>query len=168
MATNIEIKAKVKNFNQLKERVKQISDTPVEVISQTDTFFHTTKGRLKLRQLADHGQLIYYERVNVPGPKQSHYFIAPTHEPASLTEVLTFALGVRGVVRKQRWLYWVGKTRIHLDRVEGLGDFLEFEVVLTDDDSPAEGERIAAELMQILEIEEADLVERAYMDLLEQ
>ena len=168
MATNIEIKAKVKDFDQLKKRVEQISDTPVKVIPQIDTFFHTPKGRLKLRELSDHGQLIYYERLDVSGPKQSNYFISRTAEPQSLTEVLTFALGVRGVVRKQRLLYLVGKTRIHLDQVEGLGDFLEFEVVLDDDDTPEEGEHIAAELMQTLGIEEADLIEGAYMDLLEE
>ena len=168
MATNIEIKAKIRDFDQLKKQVEQISDTPVEIIPQTDTFFHTPQGRLKLRELADHGQLIYYERADASGPKQSNYFISRINEPAPLIEVLTFALGVRGVVRKQRWLYWVGKTRIHLDRVEGLGDFLELEVVLDDDDTPEEGERIAAELMRTLGIEATDLVEGAYMDLLEQ
>lgn len=168
MATNIEIKAKIKDFDQLKEQVEQISDSPVEVIPQTDTFYHTPKGRLKLRQLADHGQLIYYQRADVSGPKQSNYSISRTNEPATLAEVLSLALGVRGVVRKQRLLYWVGKTRIHLDQVEGLGDFLEFEVVLDVDDRPEEGERMAAELMQTLGIEEAELVEGAYMDLLEQ
>jgi predicted adenylyl cyclase CyaB len=168
MPRNIEIKAKIRDFDQLKQRVEQISDTLVEIIPQTDTFFYTPQGRLKLRELADHGQLIYYERVDVSGPKQSNYFISRTTEPQSLAEVLTFALGVRGIVRKQRRLYLVGKTRIHLDQVEELGDFLEFEVVLDEEDTPEEGERIAAELMQTLGIQEVDLVEGAYMDLLEQ
>jgi predicted adenylyl cyclase CyaB len=167
MATNIEIKAKIRDFDQLKQRVEQISDAPVEDIPQTDTFFHSSKGRLKLRELAGHGQLIYYERVDISGPKQSNYFISSTTEPDSLREVLSFALGIRGVVRKHRLLYLVGKTRIHLDQVEGLGDFLEFEVVLDENDPPEEGERIATELMQTLGIEEADLVEGAYIDLLE-
>jgi len=167
MATNIEIKAKIRDFDRLKKWVEQISDTPVEIIPQTDTFFHTPQGRLKLRELGGHGQLIYYERVDVSGPKRSNYFISHTDEPASLAEVLTFGLGVRGVVRKQRLLYLVGKTRIHLDQVEGLGNFLEFEVVLDDEDTPEEGEQIAAELMQTLGIKETDLVEGAYMDLLE-
>lgn len=167
MATNIEIKAKIRDFDRLKKWVEQISDTPVEIIPQTDTFFHTPQGRLKLRELGGHGQLIYYERVDVSGPKRSNYFISHTDEPASLAEVLTFVLGVRGVVRKQRLLYLVGKTRIHLDQVEGLGNFLEFEVVLDDEDTPEEGEQIAAELMQTLGIKETDLVEGAYMDLLE-
>jgi predicted adenylyl cyclase CyaB len=169
MATNIEIKASVKDFDQLKKQVEQLSDTPVEAIPQQDTFFHTPKGRLKLRVLTpDHGQLIYYEREDTSGPKVSNYFIYPTTDPKSLAAVLAGALGVRGVVRKQRWLYMVGNTRIHLDQVEGLGTFLEFEVMLREEQTPAEGEAIAAELMSKLGVEEADLVEGAYIDLLEE
>jgi predicted adenylyl cyclase CyaB len=169
MATNIEIKANVKDFDRLKKQVEQLSDTPVEAISQQDTFFHTPKGRLKLRALTpDRGQLIYYEREDMSGPKVSNYFIYPTADPKSLAAVLAAALGVRGVVRKQRWLYLVGNTRIHLDQVEGLGTFLEFEVMLHEEQTPAEGEAIAAELMRKLGVEEADLVEGAYIDLLEE
>jgi predicted adenylyl cyclase CyaB len=168
MATNIEIKARAKDFDQLREQVEQLSDTPVEAIPQQDTFFHTPKGRLKLRALTpNHGQLIYYEREDTSGPKVSNYFIYPTTDPKSLETVLAAALGVRGVVRKQRWLYMVGNTRIHLDQVEDLGNFLEFEVMLREDQSPAEGEIIASELMRKLGVEEADLVQGAYIDLLE-
>jgi predicted adenylyl cyclase CyaB len=168
MATNIEIKARVKNFQQLKKQVEAISDTPVKVILQHDTFFHTPTGRLKLRLLApDRGELIYYERQDMSGPKQSDYHIYHTTNPASLQTVLAANLGMRGVVRKERLLYGVGNTRIHLDKVEGLGDFLEFEVVLNETDTPAKGEIIASELMMKLGIEETDLVEGAYIDLLE-
>jgi predicted adenylyl cyclase CyaB len=167
MPRNIEIKARVRDFDRLKQRVEKISDTPVKVIPQKDTFFHTAGGRLKLRHLADRGQLIYYERIDVSGPKQSNYMISHADNPQSLEDVLAAALGIRGAVRKERLLYLVGQTRIHLDRVEDLGDFLEFEVVLDDDDTPEKGERIAAELMQTLNISEDDLIEGAYIDLLE-
>jgi predicted adenylyl cyclase CyaB len=169
MATNIEIKARIKDFDKLREQVEQLSDTPVQAIPQQDTFFHTPKGRLKLRVLTpNHGQLIYYEREDMSGPKVSNYFIYSTTGPKSLEAVLAAALGVRGVVCKQRWLYMVGNTRIHLDQVDGLGTFLEFEVMLREDQTPAEGEAIASELMRKLGVEEADLVEGAYIDLLEE
>uniref|UniRef100_A0A8C3FEW7 CYTH domain-containing protein n=1 Tax=Chrysemys picta bellii TaxID=8478 RepID=A0A8C3FEW7_CHRPI len=74
------------------------------------------------------GQLIFYERPDSEGPKLSHYSISPTADPAGLKAVLSQALGVQGVVKKERRLYVVGQTRVHLDRVEGLGDFLELEV----------------------------------------
>jgi len=169
MATNIEIKARVRDMDKLRSRVAAISETVGERIPQEDIFFHTPRGRLKLRILeAGRGQLIYYERPNKTGPKQSDYYISRTHEPQTLRDVLSRTYGVRGLVRKERWLYWIGNTRIHLDEVEGLGSFLEFEVVLADEQNVQEGQAIAAELLAKLDVEESDLVEGAYIDLLEQ
>ncbi|MBN1956346.1 MAG: class IV adenylate cyclase [Anaerolineae bacterium] len=168
MATNVEIKARVESWDELQRRAEALSDGPATRLVQEDIFFWTASGRLKLRLLGDgSGQLVYYERADVPGPKPSNYVLFPTANPAPLQALLAAALGVRGVVRKQRWLYRVGQTRLHLDRVEGLGDFVELEVVL-DDEREEDGARIAAALMERLGIAPQDLVEGAYVDLLEQ
>jgi len=168
MATNVEIKARVGNPHRLQSLVEALSDTPAMVIPQEDVFFRTQGGRLKLRVLApDKGQLIYYERQDASGPKQSNYIISYTGEPDTLKAVLAAALGVRGIVRKQRVLYMVGNTRVHLDEVEGLGSFMELEVVLGPGQSEKEGQVIAAELMEKLEIAASDLIKVAYIDLLE-
>jgi predicted adenylyl cyclase CyaB len=168
MPANIEIKARARNIADLRKRAEGLCDRPAQVILQEDTFFHTEKGRLKLRQLAaEQGQLVYYERPDGSGPKRSNYLLAGTTEPSALKAVLTAALGIRGVVRKTRTLYLVGQTRIHLDEVEGLGDFMELEVVLRLEQSDAEGQAIARELMTRLGVGEEDLLEGAYMDLLE-
>ena len=166
MATNVEIKARVHDPDRLRELVERLCDAPGEVLFQEDTFFHTPRGRLKLRVLApDRGQLIYYERENESGPKPSNYVISPTSDPDSLKTVLSAGLGVRGVVRKRRLVYVVGNTRIHLDEVEGLGSFLELEVVLGPDESPEAGNAVATDLMRELEIDESDLINVAYIDL---
>ena len=168
MPTNIEIKARVRNFPELERRAEALSDSPLEVIPQEDTFFVTPKGRLKLRVLApDRAQLVYYERPDQDGPKRSDYFIFNTNDPENLRAALSLALGIRGVVKKTRYLYMVGQTRVHLDDVEGLGQFMELEVVLRDDQSDDEGQAIANDLMKKLGIEPTDLIEGAYMDLLE-
>ena len=168
MPTNIEIKARARDFLELKRRAEAISDSPVEVIPQEDTFFVTSKGRLKLRILApDRAQLVYYERPDQDGPKRSDYFIFTTNDPENLKTALSLALGIRGVVRKTRYLYMVGQTRVHLDDVERLGQFLEFEVVLRADQSDADGQAIADDLMKRFGIEPTDLIEGAYMDLIE-
>ncbi|GAB4533181.1 MAG: class IV adenylate cyclase [Anaerolineae bacterium] len=167
MATNIEIKARIQDLEHLKGLVERLSDGPGLNIPQEDTFFHVPRGRLKLRCLSpEQGQLIYYEREDASGPRPSNYLVYVTRDPESLKVALSAALGVRGVVRKQRWLYHVGQTRVHLDEVAGLGWFLELEVVLSPGQSQAEGVAIAHKLMAQLGIEEADLVERAYIDLL--
>jgi predicted adenylyl cyclase CyaB len=168
MPANIEIKARVEDFDVLRARAEALSDAPVKVIPQEDTFFNTNMGRLKLRVLApDVGYLIYYERPDQDGPKRSDYHLAKTDEPENLKTALKLALGVRGVVRKTRYLYLVGQTRIHLDEVEGLGHFMELEVVLREGQSDAEGQAIAEDLMRRLGVREEALIEGAYMDLLE-
>jgi predicted adenylyl cyclase CyaB len=168
MPANIEIKARVRDLTALHARAGALSDTPVEVIPQEDTFFNVAEGRLKLRILAaERGQLIFYTRPDRAGPKRSEYHLYETTDPDGLKNVLALALGVRGVVRKTRYLYLVGQTRIHLDDVEGLGQFIELEVILRPEQNDAEGQVIAADLMARLGVEQADLLEGAYMDLVE-
>lgn len=165
---NVEIKARVDDLAALWAQVERIADRPGELIRQEDVFFFTPKGRLKLRILAlDAAQLVYYEREDSAGPRLSCYLVYPTAQPLVLRALLSAALGVRGVVRKERWLFWAGDTRIHLDHVEGLGDFVELEVVLDEGQSMAEGEARAAELMAALGIRADQLEEGAYIDLLE-
>ena len=168
MPSNIEIKARVRNFDEIRRRAEDLSDSPVEVIPQEDTFFNTPHGRLKLRLLAENrAQLIYYTRPDQEGPKRSDYHISHSSDPANLKRILELAYGIRGVVRKTRYLYLVGQTRVHLDDVEGLGQFMELEVVMQEKQSDAEGQAIAEALMASLGVDMTDLLEGAYMDLLE-
>lgn len=168
MPSNIEIKARARDFEEIRRRAESLSDTPVEVIPQEDIFFNTEKGRLKLRVLAlNLGQLIYYTRPDQEGPKRSEYHIYETPDPENLSRVLELAYGIRGVVKKTRYLYLVGQTRVHLDEVEGLGQFMELEVIMGEGQSDSEGQAIAEDLMSRLGVERGDLLEGAYMDLLE-
>jgi len=167
MARNIEIKAHVADLAALAARAAAIANEgPVE-IRQDDTFFHCERGRLKLRAFsAQEGELIFYRRTDQPGPKQSFYVRTPTASPDSLREALTLAYGEVGRVRKRRTLFMVGRTRIHLDEVEGLGEFMELEVVLRDDEPLEAGVREAEGLMARLQVQPSQLIDRAYIDLL--
>lgn len=168
MPSNIEIKAHARDFDEIRRRAGALSESPVRILRQEDTFFHTSQGRLKLRVLAaDQGELIYYTRPDQEGPKRSDYHISRTPDPENLKRVLELAYGVRGTVRKTRYLYLVGQTRVHLDEVEGLGRFMELEVVMLEGQSDAEGRAIAEDLMTRLGVESRDLIEGAYLDLLE-
>ena len=167
MARNVEIKARVEDRDALVRRAQALAtEGPVE-IAQDDTFFHCESGRLKLRAFADdRGELIFYRRANVSGPKESFYVRSPTSSPGTLRESLALAYGVAGRVRKQRTLFLCGRTRIHIDRVDGLGDFVELEVVLDEGESAEAGMGEAHDLMARLGIDAARLVEGAYVDLL--
>ena len=167
MARNVEIKARVADRDALVRRAQAIAtEGPIE-ISQDDTFFRCDNGRLKLRTFAnDSGELIFYRRADARGPKESFYVRSKTSSPDTLHESLALAYGVSGRVRKQRTLYLAGRTRIHVDRVEGLGDFVELEVVLEDGEGVDAGTREAHDLMARLGIDASALVEGAYVDLL--
>jgi predicted adenylyl cyclase CyaB len=168
MPTNVEIKARVRgDVRDLRRRAAGLATEASVRLRQEDVFFRTSHGRLKLR-VPDSGsaELIYYERADECGPRCSVYFAAPVADPAALRRVLEAAFGVRGVVRKERELFLARDTRIHLDHVESLGHFLELEVMLSGDASPEAGGDRCRELMEVLGVKEADLVERAYVDLL--
>ncbi len=167
MARNIEIKARIENVAALTPIVASFAtEGPIE-IAQDDTFFACDTGRLKLRAFAnDSGELIFYQRVNQAGPKESFYIRSPTSSPETLRESLSLAYGQIGRIRKYRTLFLVGRTRVHLDRVEGLGHFLELEVVLVDDEPADAGVSEAGELMDRLGIQPEQLIDGAYLDLM--
>lgn len=167
MPRNIEIKARIPSIAELSPRAAAIADQGPFAIAQDDTFFHCPTGRLKLRAFSDtQGELIFYRRADQQGPKESFYVRSATAEPAQLREALTLAHGQAGRVRKQRTLFLAGRTRIHLDEVEGLGAFLELEVVLEAHEPAEAGVREAHALMARLGVDPAQLVEGAYVDLL--
>ena len=167
MARNVEIKARLDRIAEIAGRVGALAEQgPVE-IRHDDTFFTCPQGRIKLRAFpSGEGQLIFYRRPDLPGPKESLYVISPTPSPDTLREALSLAYGQAGRVRKRRTLYVVGRTRVHLDEVEDLGPFLELEVVLAEGESPETAVEEARHLLAVLGIAESQLVENAYVDLL--
>lgn len=167
MKRNIEIKAGISDRKKIEERVREIADSGPEIIDQDDTFFHSQTGRLKLRKFSgSRGELIFYVRPPSAAPSPCRYILAPTSAPDDLIRCLAESNGIRGAVRKRRILYMKGQTRIHLDTVEDLGEFLELEVVLRPEQETSEGIRIAHELLEQLDIAADQLIEGAYIDLL--
>jgi predicted adenylyl cyclase CyaB len=167
MARNIEIKARIASVDALLPRAVAVAGGVPQRIDQDDTFFPVPMGRLKLRQFEDgSAELIHYQRTDTVDAKASDYVRVPVPDPAALREALSRGLGTLGRVRKRRLLLLAGATRIHLDRVEGLGEFMELEVMLASDQSDAEGQRIADALMAELGLADAERVAGAYMDLL--
>ena len=167
MPRNIEIKARIESIPLTLSRTAAIAtEGPIEIF-QDDTFFTCVDGRLKLRTFSDvSGELIFYRRTDASGPRESSYLRSLTHDPNALRETLSAAYGAVGRVLKQRILFRVGRTRVHLDLVHDLGAFIELEVVMRDEESADVGMREAQELMERLGIDSGQLVERAYVDLL--
>lgn len=167
MARNIEIKASLNDPKLQRQIARRLSGSDPVIIYQEDIFFYTNKGRLKLRFFRDGtGELISYYRADKSGPKTSEYFIYKTNTPLKLKKTLEHNLGIFKTVKKKRELYWIGRTRVHIDKVDHLGDFIELEVVLREDENPEYGKNEAKKLIQQLHISKDHLIEKAYVDLL--
>ena len=168
MPRNIEIKARIDSVQACLPRALALADGEPEPIEQDDTFFRVANGRLKLRRFADgSAELIHYERADAAEAKASDYVRVAVPDPDALAEALSRGLGQIGRVRKQRLLLRVGQTRVHLDQVDTLGDFIELEVVLDPAQSDAEGAAIAEQLMLRLGLAGAPRLAGAYLDLIE-
>ncbi|XP_025088078.1 uncharacterized protein LOC112560429 isoform X3 [Pomacea canaliculata] len=129
MPSNVEIKARVRDMEGLKKVAATLSGSDGELLQQEDTFFYCRNGRLKLRvRKGFPSQLISYDRPDETGPKVSEFYTTEISDPDKLKFMLGRALGLQGTVKKDRWLYIVGQTRVHVDQVHGLGDFMELEV----------------------------------------
>ena len=111
--------------------------------------------------------LIAYRRPDLPEQRESRYRIVPVGDAAELKEALSTVLGTRVVVSKTRRLFIVDGVRIHLDRVEGLGNFIEFEGVAAGEADLRRFEHLLTDLRRSFEIEEGDLLSASYSDLLE-
>ena len=159
--------ARIEAIEDLELVVAEISDTEAVEIFQDDTFFNCSHGRLKLRQFTrQQGELIFYQRDDQLEPTESFYVRSATNDPSGLLETLKLAYGEAGKVTKKRNLYFIGRTRIHVDRVKGLGSFVELEVVLEDDENVDVGVEEADRIMQQLGIDKSQRIEGAYVDLI--
>jgi predicted adenylyl cyclase CyaB len=170
MPVNVEIKARCREPERQAQLAAALSARSAAHLQQTDTYFITPHGRLKLREATDGAsaaaELIFYQRADQLDPKVSDYQCVPVTDAAALRVALAAALEVRGVVRKTRRVYLAGQTRIHLDAVDGLGAFIELEVVLTERQTSDAGRAIAADIMARLDIHPDDLIAASYIDLL--
>jgi predicted adenylyl cyclase CyaB len=168
LARNVEVKARIGSIEALLPRARALADGDAQRLVQDDTFFNVPRGRLKLREFDDgSAELIHYQRPDTAAAKLSDYVRTPVSSPASMREALERALGAAiGRVRKQRLLLMAGATRIHLDHVQGLGEFIELEVVLREDQSEADGVLLAEQLMHELGLTAAPRIAGAYLDLL--
>ncbi len=168
MARNVEIKARISSYPSVLSVAETLATEPVARFTQDDTFYRCPNGRLKLRRFAQgNAELIFYRRSDQAGPKTSFYDIAKIDKPDELHGVLGAAYGVRGQVIKHRTLVMAGRTRIHLDKVEGLGEFIELEVVLKNGEPAEVGMKEAHLLMDKLGVLPDQLIEQAYIDLLD-
>ena len=167
MHINFEFKAKHNNIAAAEERLKALDPLFIGEDHQLDTYFNVPNGRLKLREgLIEHA-LIFYERTNVAGAKQSDVTLYQHKPDQALKQILTQSLGIKAIVDKKRKIYFIGNVKFHFDRVDDLGTFVEVEAI--DKDGSIGLEKLkqqCREYQQLLRVQEADFIAESYSDLL--
>ena len=163
----MELKSRLADLEAAREVAQSIATKELGLQEQVDTYFHCPKGRLKLRQV-EHtpAQLVWYARPDEEGPKASDYRLVPVTNPETLKAALASAYGIWCVVRKRREIYLYHNVRIHLDEVDDLGTFLEFEAVLGPNVDEELGRKQLADLRRRFSILDEDLLAVSYSDLL--
>lgn len=162
---NVELKARLRDRTAAAGTCEDLGATHAGTLHQVDTYFFVPRGRLKLREMnPGDDYLVYYRRDNVAKPRPSEYFIALVDR--RLKRYWARRLGVVNVVEKTRELWLWKNVRIHLDRVTGLGDFIEFEAVARNGTNTKEDFENVARLMEIFRIDDSDRCRESYTDLM--
>lgn len=167
MHLNVEIKAKCSNPDKVKDILKSRGAEYIGLDHQIDTYFNVQNGRLKLREGNIENKLIFYERNNQKGPKDSNIILYESNPGSNLKSALLGACSSLVVVDKKRHIYFIDNVKFHVDEVKELGSYCEIEAI---DKTGDIGREIllkqCQDYMDILGIQEADLVSCSYSDLL--
>ena len=168
---NIEIKAKCVQHDEIRKKILSFDDAIFKGTDhQIDTYFNVNFGRLKLREGDIENYLVFYERENISGPKQSNIILYEQLDksPRSiLKEILTRSLGKLVEVDKKRDIFFIENVKFHLDTVKDLGTFVEIEA--TDNDGSIGKTKLLEQCnyyLNLFGINEKDLLADSYSDMI--
>lgn len=164
---NIEIKARTSNADFIRKYLLDHGAEFKGIDEQTDTYFNVTQGRLKLREGNIERNLIYYNRPDEDGPKQSDFQLFAVDDTNKLRHILTAALGIKVALKKRREIYFIDNIKFHLDSLEGLGNFLEIEA--SNKNHRIQVEKLHEQCnfyMKEFGVEEKDLINCSYSDMI--
>lgn len=172
-ARNLELKVRVdaEGLGAIREQLLEYQDASPDHQDQDDRYFEAPQGRLKLRTIRNgdlgRSELIAYQRSDLQGSRWSSYRILPVSpgQGAALVDVLSQVMPELVRVRKQREIVIIGATRVHLDVVEGLGEFVELETVIAAQ-SRESAEREHQDVIEMLGLGKWPVVAGSYSDLL--
>jgi predicted adenylyl cyclase CyaB len=166
MPMNVEIKARIPNTAIAMSALCALGAECSATLHQEDTLFAVPRGRLKMR-CDEEGvcELVYYRRENQTGPCISSYFRQPLTNPSNKKAELQSLFGIKKIVRKRRLVFIACGARVHIDDVEGLGQFLEIEVPFDRKADAHRAAHLTRMLMMRLSISDRDLIAGAYEDL---
>ncbi len=167
---NFEFKARLRNEARVRAELEKLHARFAGLDHQVDTYFRVPRGRLKVRQGNIENALIFYRRANERRARRSNVVLVKLEPGNCMANLLAAAFGVRAVVDKRREIYFCKNVKIHLDRVRGLGRFVEVEAMKKSRVDSRESKvkalrRQALEFQRRFGIAGSDIVPESYSDL---
>lgn len=129
MPRNLELKVSCNSFNEIRNCLQEINADFIGKLIQKDIYYHVENGLLKLRIENGEQSLIRYLRDETANDRWSDYQVIRLAD-RNAEEFLKNLFTLETVVEKKRFVYIYNNTRIHLDKVKDLGEFLELETIV--------------------------------------
>jgi len=164
MPRNLELKIRIDDYKKTLRKAKEIGAEEYAFLIQKDIYYQTGKGLLKLRIMPEHSEFIFYNRNEAGGERWSDYHLLKINNEQRPEEFFNRIFDVVAVVEKEREVLMYENTRIHLDKVKGLGEFLELETIVTGtlDDAKERFDFLVA----ALNLDETSQIKKSYKDLI--
>jgi len=165
---NIELKISINDFSEIIPLLRKAKAKHVGEMHQIDTYYCCRNKRLKIRNIDNKEYaLISYKRPDRANGKVSNYEMFDI-SPKEINSVRSsmerkFKQGV--IVEKNRDLWIWKNTRIHLDIVSRLGNFLEIETIV-DNRVFKSAKKEFNDIFKLLDLKKYKKISNSYSDLL--
>ena len=164
---NFEFKARTTELDNLEQKLLELNPEFIGEDNQTDTYFNVDKGRLKLREGNIENSLIYYERQDTAGAKQSDVILYQHQPDQTLKDILIKLHGIKVIVEKKRRIYFLDNVKFHFDTIAELGTFIEVEAIDKDGSlGIAKLKEQANKYFEFFNIGAKDFIADSYSDLI--
>ena len=175
----VEVKAKIKSFDEMRKRLDEINAVKVKTEHQEDRYFNSpvrdfaqTDEALRIRETKSeekHNLFITYKGPKIDAKSKTREEVEMEIEDADKASKIFENLGFKEVrtVVKDREYYKYENYEISLDNVHGLDPYMEIEISLEDNSDYSKAQESIFELFEKLGI--TDGFERtSYLELLEE
>ncbi|MDY7110233.1 MAG: class IV adenylate cyclase [Planctomycetota bacterium] len=164
---NIEFKAELRDLQAARAQCQALDAQRLGTLRQTDTYFKLPDGRLKKREApGEPVEWIFYHRPDRARPRMCNYSIL--NDDQARRRWGAWSLKPWLIVCKTRELWMIGNVRIHLDEVDELGTFIEFEAMVSREFDVKHGHDAIADLRERFQPILGEPVSVSYCDLMAQ
>lgn len=172
----IEIKAKLNNYSEIEKKIESLGCKIIKKVEQIDSIFieknkyynELKRGDRVLRIRKENGKNIFTLKISQSNELDCIEENVVVEDDKKL-EIIIDYLGYKKIltISKKRKTCKYNNYKICLDRVEGLGDFIEIEQILEYNDSTGnEQAELKSFLNKLFGVDTDDIITQGYDTLL--